>query len=86
MESIAFLDDLLSREEPRHDRNGKADGVTEEEKTGDSNDSDQDSQSGSEMDWQCDDMPEDPKASEDADKAQDDPGLGLMSRMPKELR
>jgi hypothetical protein len=85
MESIAFLDGLLPREEPRHDRNGEADGATEEEKTGDTNDSDQDSQSGSEMDWQCDDMSEDPKAPEGIDKAHDDPSLGLFSRLPKEL-
>jgi hypothetical protein len=86
MESIAFLDGLLPREEPLNDRNGEADGATEEEKTGETNDSDQDSQSGSEMDWQCDDMSEDPKAPEGIDKAHDDPSLGLFSRLPNELR
>jgi hypothetical protein len=68
------------------DRNDEADGATEEENTGDSNDSEQASQSGSEMDWQYDDVPEDPKAPQEAGKAQDDPGLGLMTRLPKMLR
>ena len=86
MEIIAFLDGILPREEPRNDRNGEADGAAEEEETGDSNDSDKASQSGSEMDSQYNEVSEDLKFPDKTEKAHDDPSLGLFSRLAKELR
>jgi hypothetical protein len=64
------------------DGDGKTDGATNEGDNGDSNDSDQASQSGSEPD----EAPKDQKTPDQCDKARDDPGLGLMATLPKELR
>jgi hypothetical protein len=62
-----------------------ADGATEETPE-DSNDSDDASQSGSEMDRQFDEKSDNLEASDESDKARDNPSLGLFSKLPIELR